>query len=358
MESSMGKKYQVFISSTFEDLKEEREEVAKVVFNNDCIPSGMEWFPAVDEETFNYIKRVIDESDYYLLILAGRYGSADKNGVSYTEREYDYAVSKGLKVIALVHGDPGSIPSKNSEKSSSAILKLEKFKKKVCSGRLVKFWSKKENLKSHIELALKTVIKLYPSVGWSRGSRGDSIRFFKDRTQLTSSTNLGQTLSDAISFEMISFSANVLVSLEDHFRNIMIRGGRVRLIMFDPNIKNDIHYSSLSKIVEDDPDMKRREIDLIFKKFNVLRSIAESNSHLNSVEMKLISGKPLLYNLWIKDRGLNTAEANLSVYSYRGRNFTPVFRSDISNQDFLDAIYDEFDHVWSISEENKISASA
>ncbi|HDZ8843871.1 TPA: DUF4062 domain-containing protein [Aeromonas dhakensis] len=46
----MDKKYQVFISSTYEDLKDEREQVIKSVLEMGHIPVGMEMFSAADEE--------------------------------------------------------------------------------------------------------------------------------------------------------------------------------------------------------------------------------------------------------------------------------------------------------------------
>jgi hypothetical protein len=92
----MDKRYQVFISSTYADLKAERQDVIQTVIEANCIPAGMELFPAADEAQLAFIKRVIDDCDYYLLIIGGRYGSVDESGISYTEQEYDYAVSHGL----------------------------------------------------------------------------------------------------------------------------------------------------------------------------------------------------------------------------------------------------------------------
>jgi hypothetical protein len=50
------KRYQVFVSSTYEDLKEERNEVLQALLELDCIPCGMEYFPATDDTQWNYIK--------------------------------------------------------------------------------------------------------------------------------------------------------------------------------------------------------------------------------------------------------------------------------------------------------------
>lgn len=85
----MDKRYQVFLSSTYADLKDERQKVIQTLMEMDCIPSGMELFPATDEEQWEFIKKVIDDCDYYLLIIGGRYGSINAEGISYTEKEYD-----------------------------------------------------------------------------------------------------------------------------------------------------------------------------------------------------------------------------------------------------------------------------
>jgi len=46
----MDKRYQIFVSSTFADLKDERQQVIQALMEMDCIPSGMELFPAQDDE--------------------------------------------------------------------------------------------------------------------------------------------------------------------------------------------------------------------------------------------------------------------------------------------------------------------
>jgi len=75
------KKLQVFVSSTFTDLKEERQAAVEAILSSGNIPAGMELFSAGDESQMTVIKRWIDESDIYLLILGGRYGSLEKNQV-------------------------------------------------------------------------------------------------------------------------------------------------------------------------------------------------------------------------------------------------------------------------------------
>jgi hypothetical protein len=166
----MNKRYQVFVSSTYADLKDERQHVLQALMEMDCIPAGMELFPAADEEQWEFIKKIIDDCDYYLLIIGGRYGSTTDDGISYTEKEFDYAIKSGLKVVALIHGAPDNIPFGKSEQDPELRVKLLSFKDKVMDGRLVKFWKSAEELPGLVALSLSKTIKMYPAVGWVRAS--------------------------------------------------------------------------------------------------------------------------------------------------------------------------------------------
>lgn len=137
----MKKKYQVFVSSTYKDLVEERAAVTKCLLGMDCIPVGMEQFPASDMSQMDYIKMMLDDCDYYILILAGKYGSCDSEGISFTEKEYDYAVSKGIPVMSFVINDTGKLIGEKCENSEKGQEKLQAFRDKVCKGRLVKFYT-------------------------------------------------------------------------------------------------------------------------------------------------------------------------------------------------------------------------
>src|SRR2546430_11507742 len=97
----------------------------------DCIPAGMELFPAANEDQWTLIKKVIDDCDYYIVILAGRYGSIGPNGISYTEMEYRYALERGIPTIGFLHKNPGSIRADLSESEPANKQKLEEFCKLV-----------------------------------------------------------------------------------------------------------------------------------------------------------------------------------------------------------------------------------
>src|SRR5271165_5972129 len=100
------KKLQVFVSSTYSDLRDERQAAVEAILSAGHIPAGMELFAAGDESQMEVIQQWIDESDVYLLILGGRYGSIDPvSGKSYIQLEYEYALRMQRPFFACVISD-------------------------------------------------------------------------------------------------------------------------------------------------------------------------------------------------------------------------------------------------------------
>ncbi|MDD2754947.1 MAG: DUF4062 domain-containing protein [Methanothrix sp.] len=163
----MEKRYQIFVSSTYQDLQEERQEVMHALLELDCIPAGMELFPAADESQWSLIKRVIEECDYYVLILGGRYGSCGPDGLSYTEMEYRYALEIGKPTIAFLHKDPGTIQSNKCETTQEGKEKLVAFRSFV-EKKLCKQWASPSELGSVVSRSLIQLMKTTPAIGWVR----------------------------------------------------------------------------------------------------------------------------------------------------------------------------------------------
>lgn len=72
------RKFSIFISSTYEDLKSERQALMGVALESNFIPVGMEQFHAAPTSQWDVITKMIDECDFYLLVVGGRYGSIDE----------------------------------------------------------------------------------------------------------------------------------------------------------------------------------------------------------------------------------------------------------------------------------------
>ncbi|MBS1612915.1 MAG: DUF4062 domain-containing protein [Bacteroidetes bacterium] len=167
--SNIQKRYQVFVSSTYEDLKEERMEVLHALLELDCIPCGMEYFPASSESQWKYITQLIDNCDYYMVIVGNRYGSEAEDGKSYTQKEFEYAVEKGIPVIGFLHNDPTSISVKKSETDAVKLEKLKEFRKAI-QKRLCKYWKNSSDLGGVVSRSLMQEIKHNPQIGWVRAN--------------------------------------------------------------------------------------------------------------------------------------------------------------------------------------------
>lgn len=137
----------------------------------DHFPAGMELFPASDEDQWALIKGVIDDSDYYLLVIGGRYGSLNAEGISYTEMEFDYALAKKKPIIAFVHEKPAEIPSGKTDENDALRERLLSFKKKATTGRTVKFWTSASDLQAKVIQSVSAETKRNPQEGWVRASR-------------------------------------------------------------------------------------------------------------------------------------------------------------------------------------------
>jgi hypothetical protein len=210
----MDKRYQVFVSSTYADLKEERKAVIQAVIEQSCIPAGMELFPATNEEQLSFIKRVIDDCDYYLLIVAGRYGSVGSDGTSYTEKEFDYAIERGLPIIALVHENPEEIAHGKSEKNPVLSERLEQFRNKVCTGRVVKHWKSMDQLPGFVAQSLSHAMHQFPAVGWVRANKVASEQLLNEVNELRKK---GERLQQALESVKPNPTIDDLAGLDEEF---------------------------------------------------------------------------------------------------------------------------------------------
>jgi hypothetical protein len=164
------KRYQVFVSSTYRDLKHERAHILRALAEASYIAAGMEYFPAIDQEQFNFIKTIIDDSDYFVVIIAGMYGSLAADGLSYSEKEYEYALQKSLPIIALLHEDITSLNVSARESNLDKIEKLDNFRHRLSEGRMVSYWQDETQLCYRMLSSLAMTARTYPRDGWIRGT--------------------------------------------------------------------------------------------------------------------------------------------------------------------------------------------
>lgn len=196
----MDKRYQVFVSSTFEDLQEERKEVMQALLELDCIPAGMELFPASNDDQWTLIKRVIDDCDYYILIVGGKYGSTNEDGISYTQMEFEYALQTGKPIISFLHKFPDKIPSGKAEQDPGKKEKLEEFKA-IAKKKLIRYWESPENLGAVVSRSMVKLIKDFPAEGWVKSNNAIDEEYLKEISRLQKENKELQERLQAITTE-------------------------------------------------------------------------------------------------------------------------------------------------------------
>lgn len=205
------RKYQIFISSTFEDLREQREQVVRAVLEMGHIPVGMEMFSAADDQQWTIIQRHIDDADYYVVLVAHRYGSMDGDR-SYTEKEYDYACSCGVPVLGFVIEAAAPWNPERIDRDPVKSEALHRFKTKVMK-KPVSFWKTAADLYGSVSVALMKQMTATPRTGWIRADQAAGPEVLSELARLsTENASLRARLastSELRSAPMVSIAGKV-----------------------------------------------------------------------------------------------------------------------------------------------------
>lgn len=153
----------------------------------------MELFTAGDRSQIEVIKRWIDQSDVYMLILGGRYGSIEEtSGLSYTEIEYDYAVSTGKPLFAVVINDDALEAKVRShgtdfmEKIQPHLLKA--FRAKVL-GNISSFFSDEKDIRLCVHESLSDFSQDPNLKGWISGGEIEDTGILHDEIRTLRAEN-------------------------------------------------------------------------------------------------------------------------------------------------------------------------
>ncbi|WFU23147.1 DUF4062 domain-containing protein [Bradyrhizobium sp. CB1717] len=193
----MDRVYQVFVSSTFVDLEDERRQVSNALAKAGYLVAGMELFPATDQQQLDFIKRVIDRTDYYVVIVGGRYGSLAEDNLSFTEHEFEYAKLKGIPVLAFLHKHPDRIEARYTDRDPDQVARLEAFRAKLRDKRLVEMWTDANDLCRSVLIAVSQATNLTPRKGWIRGDQAIDPRVLQEAERLRiENSDLRQKLED------------------------------------------------------------------------------------------------------------------------------------------------------------------
>lgn len=295
-----NKKYQVFISSTYADLAEERKKILDVLLMADCIPAGMEAFVAADIEQFEVIKKVIDLCDYYVLIIGKRYGSIHPDtGKSYTEMEYDYAIEQGIPVLVFAIDENIELASDKVETDKNKIEKLKMFRTKAMTNRLASIWATPEDLTGKLAISIMKARTEIKRPGWQRAVDFDEASL---RREIMEQKNENKKLADDLKAarEEISFLTE-----------------ETDIAFEDCEVKIEYHYQSQSGLRAGSINASLQELFITIATEMMEVSIVESLVE-KSIKVKFLYGKKesRLDDKQFVKKMLNQYRALNLVYSY------------------------------------------
>lgn len=174
----MKRRIQVFVSSTYRDLRDERQAAVETILKTGDIPAGMELFAAGDESQWEVIKRWIDESDAFMLILGGRYGTIEpKSGKSYIQLEYEYASQQGKHPFVVVLSDEQlqamrkadtGVPNEALEHDHPNLY--DAFRASLLKSRLCRMFEYPDHVRLAIHESLGYLKQQYDLKGWVSGA--------------------------------------------------------------------------------------------------------------------------------------------------------------------------------------------
>ena len=143
---------------------------------------------------------MIDMSDYYILIVAGRYGSiVPEESISYTEKEYKYAVENDIPILTFLCNDLSKISACKMWKNDEEKVNIERFRNQLKEDRMVAFYSDIGDLTTKILSALSDAIKNSPRKGWVRA---DKVEETLNSPMLQDIKNQLDAISNAISIKI------------------------------------------------------------------------------------------------------------------------------------------------------------
>lgn len=346
-----------------------------------CFPAGMELFPAADEDQWTLIKREIDNSDYYLVVLGGMYGSTEPTtGISYTEKEYDYAIDSGKPVIAFLHKDMDGLPKELREIDPERLRKLKAFYKKAAS-RHVLFWSTPQELQIAVLRSCVSLFTTRPAEGWVRAR---SARRLEDLEKIAGlQDRIQQTDLEVALLRRANPQYHGLVSVstgggrDDAFQElrgraksrIIITGiGMSKISMYAKRSLSEQAASVPIEFLMIDPDFLDRDapfsdrlqefLDIrdfrtsVRASYNALKSLAEEwnadPEHKYQINLKVYSTIPTMSMVMI-DPDLESGELIIEFFLYQSGEYRPRFHvKKTSDTDRLySRIHSEFLRLWS-----------
>lgn len=178
----MEKRYQAFLSSAFKELSEERRAVVTALLELNCHPVGMDLFDMLDDEDGSLVRRLIDDCDYYLVVLGANFRMLDTAEIDSIEREHDHALAKAKPVLAFLRPDDKMQPEADGGYAELS-GRLQALRDRLESGAC-RYWNTPTELGGAVSRACVQLIQSRPAEGWVRAGRAKTPEDYENVARL------------------------------------------------------------------------------------------------------------------------------------------------------------------------------
>jgi hypothetical protein len=163
------KRFQVFVSSTQQGCTPEKKEVIEALLELDCLPCSNDYFTSPEGPQSALIQKMIDDADFFILIIGNDESPADGPWINKVMAEYEYAVSRDKPVTAFIYHNDTSQRASGIETNATDTKQFKKFKKELIDTMAI-LWSKVPELGALVSRLISQGRKYFPQAGWVRAN--------------------------------------------------------------------------------------------------------------------------------------------------------------------------------------------
>ena len=143
----------IYVSSTFSDLKEYREQVRTALRSMDHEDIAMEYYSATDERPIDKCLSDVESCELYIGVFAWRYGFIPPGSeLSITELEYRKAVECGKECLIFLLSEDASWPRSKMDRASD---RIDALRKELSNGYIAGIFTNPDDLRAKVFQAVR-----------------------------------------------------------------------------------------------------------------------------------------------------------------------------------------------------------
>jgi Domain of unknown function (DUF4062) len=397
--------YRVFVSSTFEDLREHRKHVIGALRLAGMDVEAMEEFSASSRSPSEFCSERMKRCNLCVLLVGFRRGDRPpESNQSFTQNEYQEAIDRGIDVLPFILKDSPEIaaswPSALDERANDE--EVDAWRKQLKSRHVVREFGVEPpsiNIDSaiahwvveiestrarqfrrnvrrlmlvlllvavlgafyiayafrspdHRSWILSTFLGMHDPSVFNNTSDGryELARVLDSSASLVRETRLSDEIrGTSKSFDMLVNNAQYIRHAQkENFLDIVRRGAKLRLILWDYSESNRANYDAFCQAIGQNPEETREGTKNVHNELRQWNGLIKSDKaeYPGNFEYRW-NKKPLFYTMWVRDWGQDTAIGHLSAHFYRGQEYFPSFRvSMLDGKKLLGNMHDEFELAW------------